>query len=602
MPNPSYGKLRVEICGDSTMRAKRFFLVISCFAFLTNIGIVLGDGKVFLQHIRDADILQPAQKAYIKWNGSEEKLVLQTKYEGPAEEMVWIIPVPSEPKVEKGDPNLFEQLSDETRHSGLSYTDFFRLRALFAIAPLAANLGQPDVVEWRERIGDYDVVLLRPVGEEDVIQWLNSNQFGVPDEAVPILRDYINERWWMVAAKIHRDALTDITQEKLAKGLLHPLELTFKSTKCIYPLRLTSLVSGPVEELIYIEGPTHYEPVTLRSDNWNIKFYGGPSRAPETFSWSDVEVAIKFAEGRTKTSFNRYLTKLRRVFKPEEMTDDIIFDKADYPKLFESGNHMKIGQAATWYGRHRDPNGVQHLLKALSPEFLDEFRPAKEDYSQRFAPSAKVLTGDGYKKQKYCDHLRSCIWALGEIAIDHNGVKPAIEQTLLLCAKHENQKIRMEAYIALIKLGSKKVGPIMLNRFTQVFSGDISLNAPYWTIEKEDNILLAEMIIIADWIELLGSIQQKSAFIEVLSKTIQRLPVDLDEKITWFWNESERENIYPFYLSPWLVWRAAHTQDPRLVKPLENYRAKYPDTSRKKIHFILRAEAACAPEKQSDFK
>ena len=31
-------------------------------------------------------------------------------------------------------------------------------------------------------------VLLSPVGGEHVIKWLNSNQFGVPDEAIPILK------------------------------------------------------------------------------------------------------------------------------------------------------------------------------------------------------------------------------------------------------------------------------------------------------------------------------------------------------------------------------------------------------------------------------
>jgi len=42
--------------------------------------------------------------------------------------------------------------------------------------------------------------------------------------------------------------------------------------------------------------------------------------------------------------------------------------------------------------------------------------------------------------------LRSCIWALGEIAVEH-GLDPEVEQTLLRCAKHEKTIIRMEAYM-----------------------------------------------------------------------------------------------------------------------------------------------------------
>ncbi|UCF16753.1 MAG: DUF2330 domain-containing protein [Phycisphaerales bacterium] len=248
------------------METRRFFLFVLFVSALTNIEVAWSDGKVFIRANKEADIYQPTQKVYIRFEGSEEKLLLQTKYEGPAEEMVWIVPVPSEPKVEKGDPNVFEELSKRTQGRDFSYTYFPNLQSHSAGA-----VGMPPgTVKWRKRIGHYDVVLLSPVGGEHVIKWLNSNQFGVPDEAIPILNDYISKKWWMVAAKIHRDALTEVTRDKLAKGTLHPLEFTFKSSKCIYPLRLTSLTAGPVEELIYIEGPTHYEPVTVRK-NWDIK-------------------------------------------------------------------------------------------------------------------------------------------------------------------------------------------------------------------------------------------------------------------------------------------------------------------------------------------
>ncbi len=133
-----------------------------------------------------------------------------------------------------------------------------------------AGGGGPSPVAWHRRIGEYDVVLLRPIGEENVIDWLNGSDFAMPDKAVPILQDYIRSGWWMVAARIHPDALTGITRDKLADGLLHPLEMTFASPTCLYPLRLTSLAAGPVEELIYIEGPTHCEPVTFADPNWQI--------------------------------------------------------------------------------------------------------------------------------------------------------------------------------------------------------------------------------------------------------------------------------------------------------------------------------------------
>jgi len=577
-------QLTTKISGEHAMRARRHFPAIYCLSILISFSVVLGDGKVFIWHNKDADIFQPTQKAYIKWDGSEEKLLLQTKYEGPAEEMVWIVPVPSEPKVKKGDPNAFEKLSKETQYPDLSYTYFGGL----TLGAAPASGPPPRFVKWRRQIGDYDVALLSPVGAEHVIEWLNSNEFGVPEEAIPILQDYIKDQWWMVAARIHPDALTDITQEKLAEGTLHPLEMIFKAPKCVYPLRLTSLVAGPVEELIYIEGPAHYEPVTLR-DDWEIDVFGGPKqKVPSDYSLSAVEHAMRIVAGKTESSAKRYLTKLRRIFKPEEMKEDIIFDKINYAKLFSSDDPIRIGEAATQYGRHRNPASVPYLLKSLSPELLDKFRPTTEE-QQLFSGSFSHEAWESFKKHKeMCKHVRSCIWALGEIAIDH-GTNPAVEKTLLRCAKHESQIIRMEAYIALVKLNSRGIGPILLDRFKQTFSSDLAHLIPSNRDWVPIYIPKAEMEIITEWLELFGTAQEKNTLVDILSNVFASLPVETEGFVIAF---SEFDTI-PEGIIWWLVWRATLTQDPRLLRPLENYRARYPDTDRFYTGFLLKAEAAC---------
>ncbi|MFC1604458.1 DUF2330 domain-containing protein [Planctomycetota bacterium] len=578
-------QLTTKISGERDMRAKRHFPVIYCLSFLISFSVVLGDGKVFIWRNKNADIFQPTQKAYIKWNGSEEKLLLQTKYEGPAEEMVWIVPVPSEPKVKKGDPNAFERLSKETQSPDLAYTHFWRLSIS---TPVPGMSGKRTAVKWRRQIGDYDVALLSPVGGEHVIEWLNSNEFGVPEEAVPILQDYIKDQWWMVAARIHPDALTDITREKLAEGTLHPLEMIFKAPKCVYPLRLTSLVAGPVEELIYIEGPAHYEPVTLRN-YWEIDVFGGPKQeVPNGYRLSAVEHAMRIVEGKTESNAKRYLTKLRRVFKPEEMIEDIIFDKIDYAKLFSSGDPIRIGEAATQYGRHRDPAGVPYLLKSLSPELLDGFRPSIEEQRQLLSASTGFQALDGLMKQKeMCKHVRSCIWALGEIAIAH-GADSAAETTLLRCAEHESQIIRMEAYIALTKLNSSGIGPILLDRFKQTFSGDLAHLVSSDGDWLPADIPEAELEIVTEWLERFGTAQEKNAFVDVLSNVIANLPVDPSGLCVG------KYHIAPVGIAWWPVWQAALTQDPRLLRPLKDYRVRYPETDRYlHMEFLLKAEAAC---------
>ncbi|MHC4518551.1 MAG: DUF2330 domain-containing protein [Planctomycetota bacterium] len=564
------------------MTARQFGPAVYFVSFLLSASVALGDGTIRVRWSPDADILQPTQKVYIHCSPGQERLVIQTKYEGPAEEMVWLIPVPAQPTVERGDPNLFEELSKETRWHDISHTDFVGLRFY-----TFGSVRDRDPVEWRERIGDYDVVLLAPVGQEDVIAWLNANEFGVPAEAEPILADYIANGWWMITARIHPDALTEITRDALASGTLHPLDITFPSFECIYPLRLTSLAAGPVEELIYIEGPWHYQPATLTGGDWSIKVFGGTRRTlPDEYAFSAVDQALEIKAGNVTTESDRYLTKLRRVFEPDEMTDDLIFEPMDYTRLLGNEAPHWIAQGATQLGRQRDPAGVPSLVEAISPTALETVQPAPEDYALWLGSSARVLSIEGLDNHTAtCWHLRSCIWALGEIAIEHE-LDPIVETALLRCAGHDNQLIRMEAYTALIKLKSESLGPILTDRFGEVVDvfptpSDYSL----WFIDVR--IAIAEMDMVADWIERFGSRQDKDAVVKTLADMIRYLPPGPEITI-W-----ELVRV-PYDWPAWVVWRAAQTRDAQLLAPLRGFRAGLaPETVDEAFVFLLTAEAAC---------
>ena len=602
-----------------------FFLVL-----LTCFGVALGDGGMFFRRAtyREADVLQPTQKVYIRWDGSQEKLLIQTKYEGPAEEMVWIVPVPSQPTVQRADGTVFQDLSKQTFDYAIDYTDFAGLE----LSTLGGSVGGPggsgtNAVEWHERIGDYDVALLRPVGGEDVIAWLNANDFGIPDEIVPVLEDYIGNGWWMVVARIHPDALKPITRERLAEGTLHPLEMTFQSSACIYPIRLTRMAAGAVEELIYIEGQAHYEPATL-TENWWIELFGGPIRkVPENYPLTDIEQAVEIMEGRTQTKIKSCLTKLRRVFQPSEMTEDLVFREADLTQwlaskdalpfalpttppdaqaqtrlaaqtklaaLLANSAPVRIAEAATQYGRWRDPNGIASLVSALSAEALDQMRPAPEDFQPWTSPSAKFLSLWGIGKWSWsptediwivypgCGYVRSCIWALGEIGTEHETPEAATDK-LLECAQHDNQLIRMEAYIALTKLQCERLGPILAERLADALRSS-PLPAPWWL---DFQAVKAEMDIVADWIMRFGTAQQKDDFINILSELI----ADIGSGPEW-------STPLAYHWWDWLIWQAACTQNVRLIAPLEGLCSRLsPDQMQSAVPFILRAQAACgAPE------
>src|SRR5215475_12611092 len=81
-----------------------------------------GDGCFVFRWNKEKDINEPTQKAIILHDQGREDLILQVKYEGPAEDFGWLIPVPGQPEVRKGSMEPFYELSRLTqRHFSNSY-------------------------------------------------------------------------------------------------------------------------------------------------------------------------------------------------------------------------------------------------------------------------------------------------------------------------------------------------------------------------------------------------------------------------------------------------------------------------------------------------
>ena len=194
------------------------------------------------------------------------------------------------------------------------------------------------------------------------------------------------------------------------------------------------------------------------SPPWDIGIFGGPTQiVPNEEAFSAVDHALQIGASAVTTNSKRYLTKLRRVFEPEEMVDDLVLETMDYTRLLADDDPNRIAQAATQLGRHRDPAGEPALLAAISPAAFERAALAAQDNQPSSDPMILSPSGLFEHAAPYW-HLRSCIWALGEIAVKHTP-DPVVEAALLRCAQSDIQLIRMEAYTALVKVGSRELGP-----------------------------------------------------------------------------------------------------------------------------------------------
>src|SRR5271163_3365435 len=94
------------------MRTDRFCLGLALLAGLAILPS-LGTAACCYFSAKNADILQPAQKAFLTWDPDEkiETFAVQPKFEGNALDFGMVIPTPSQPKLHEMPRDFFKHLA-----------------------------------------------------------------------------------------------------------------------------------------------------------------------------------------------------------------------------------------------------------------------------------------------------------------------------------------------------------------------------------------------------------------------------------------------------------------------------------------------------------
>jgi HEAT repeat protein len=221
-----------------------------------------GDGFFVFRWNKEKDINEPTQKAIILHDQGREDLVLQVKYEGPAEDFGWVIPVPGLPEVRKGSMEPFYELSKLTQKQFGDGSHHFSLGMA-----RAGNGEEPEVkVIEVKTVGAYEIAILSSTNPSALADWLAAHQFNFPKEKQSVLDQYIQRHWFFVAARVNPEgngfvvkatgakpsAFSGTTRQKLASGELHPIIISFPSEKCVFPLAISSINGKPSEISLYV--------------------------------------------------------------------------------------------------------------------------------------------------------------------------------------------------------------------------------------------------------------------------------------------------------------------------------------------------------------
>jgi Uncharacterized protein conserved in bacteria (DUF2330) len=223
---------------------------------------------------KNADILQPAQKAFITWDPQEklETFTVQPKFEGNALDFGMVIPTPSQPKLDPMPRDFFKHLAVYTimkkREKPYSKllpaprlsTDIVVMPGVTGILIKAQNQADLDEILRTIRVLEVGVVgsleykIIEATRADDLFTWLKDNKYSYSgDEAT--LNHYIQKKWLFTVMKI------DTMQMKRNKdgtfaGEVTPTRFKFTTDKLVYPLKITQIsVREKTEALFYVQAP-----------------------------------------------------------------------------------------------------------------------------------------------------------------------------------------------------------------------------------------------------------------------------------------------------------------------------------------------------------
>lgn len=291
----------------------------------------------------DYYIASSGQKAVIIHEKGQETLILSTQFRGDAKNFGWVVPVPTRPEVSKSSDELFTSLEELTAPK---YYD----RGLGGVTPMA---GKGEVEEAQsvqvletKRVGVYEIKVLEASDSQALAKWLSENKYMYPKEGGYILDEYIQKRWFFVAAKIDAAALEAVgTTKTLKEGHALPIKLVFKSDKIVYPLKISSIQTSLAKKEEAKTGVSEEKitPYYYPTNSVSILLYvfaDGKKELPgfttdyAGYLKPKAIEKLAYVEGDSwwKPDHKFYLTRLSRSMAFSEMTDDLILRQADNNK------------------------------------------------------------------------------------------------------------------------------------------------------------------------------------------------------------------------------------------------------------------------------
>ena len=249
--------------------------------------------------------------ALVHWDGNTETILMQLSMNASTGNVALVVPTPAPATVASGDTATFTELDELTapqiqqrRHWTLGFGPH-------ASAPREVAARPPDVVN-QVHLGPLEATTLAGGDLTGLQKWLTDNGYAIRPAVSDALGPYVRDGWSFVAMRL--------TSAAPIVGGLNPVEMTFQSSRLVYPMRLSVAATSRQQVTVFTLSDHRQQ----RTD------------ADVATQSTQVEYAGKIANTvndsllrKLTANHGSYLTKLQvDIPKPAQISSDFIFGNA----------------------------------------------------------------------------------------------------------------------------------------------------------------------------------------------------------------------------------------------------------------------------------
>ncbi len=276
---------------------KRIIIMLGIFLLLGPLVCETHADRMAIPFNARVKVFEPNQNAMIAWNGEEEILLLTTDLKASEKtKAIEVLPLPSEPQVKKGDPDVFKRAVKLIN----SKIRVVRLPAVKGrLAPMAsARSEKPPAgeVTFHDKIGSHDISVTHVLSKEGFVEWVEKylKSAGVDNPEIPaglreVIGGYIHGGFtWFVF---------DVVELAETLGSTEAIQYRFATKSLFYPLKISSSMEGNSTVKVLVLTGHH---VIVKNDvgvSWEKLHRPIPVRAEEA-SEIDRDMAALFGTGK----------------------------------------------------------------------------------------------------------------------------------------------------------------------------------------------------------------------------------------------------------------------------------------------------------------